>query len=78
MLSGPKSSKPLVGRAIKRVRYLTPHERETLAISKSGVVLELDNGTLLWPMADDEGNRAGALFIQAVDGVELPQIAPTI
>jgi hypothetical protein len=57
--------KPLVGRTIVGVRYLDASKTGRLGIARQPVCLQLDDGALLWPMADDEGNDAGALFIQA-------------
>ena len=57
--------KPLVGRTIIGVRHLNADEVRRLGITHHPVCLQLDDGALLWPMADDEGNDAGALFIQA-------------
>ena len=54
--------KVLVGRTIKAVRYMTDDEMSNLGWNSSAVVLELDNGMLLYPSKDDEGNNAGALF----------------
>jgi hypothetical protein len=54
---------PLVGRSIARVRYMDDEERREFGWSCSAIVLQLDDGTLLIPQADDEGNGAGALFI---------------
>lgn len=52
----------LVGRTIESIRYLSDSERDELGWMRSSIVLQLDDGTLLWPSADDEGNDAGALF----------------
>jgi hypothetical protein len=57
--------KPLVGRTIVAVRHLDTGEVKTLGIAHQPVCLQLDDGALLWPMADDEGNDAGVLFFQA-------------
>lgn len=57
------AAKLLVGRKIVNVRYLTDEEQnEELGWGSKSIVLELDNGLLLYPSADDEGNDAGALF----------------
>lgn len=66
-----KASAILVGRTIKAVRYTTQKECEGLDWGASAIVLELDDGTLLFPSSDDEGNSAGALFGQGADGSEL-------
>ena len=71
--------KPLVGRTIVGVRYLDATEVSQLGIVHQPVCLQLDDGALLWPMADDEGNDAGALFIQAgAKTTTLPEGAPRI
>lgn len=57
-----QASLVLVGRKIKSVRYLSAEEAENLGWYSRSVVIELDNGTLIWPSSDDEGNNAGALF----------------
>jgi hypothetical protein len=40
------------------------------------VVLTLDDGTQLYPAADDEGNNAGALFTTLADLDTIP-VVPT-
>ena len=52
----------LVGRTIESVRYLTEQERISLNWYSRSLVLTLDDGTHIWPSADDEGNDAGAFF----------------
>ena len=52
----------LVGREIVSVRYLTEQERADLGFYLRCIVLVLDDGTLVYPSRDDEGNDAGALF----------------
>jgi len=52
----------LKGRTIKDVRYMTPSELSDLGWYSRPIVLVLDNGTLLYPSQDDEGNGAGSLF----------------
>jgi putative sterol carrier protein len=66
-----KAQKALVGKTIKKVRYLTAEEVESLGWSASAVVLELSDGTMLFPSRDDEGNDGGAMFGQGGDGEEL-------
>lgn len=71
--------KPLLGRTIVAVRYLDADEVNRLGIAHQPVCLQLDDGALLWPMADDEGNDAGALFIQSgAKTVALPEGAPRL
>ena len=61
----------LVGKKIVDCRYLDPAGVETLGFAQSCPVLVLEDGTLLFPVRDDEGNDAGALFGQSPDGDEL-------
>jgi len=57
-----KIGKKLVGRKIVNVRWMDDQEVEDMDWYKSAVVIELDDGTLLFPSRDDEGNDAGSLF----------------
>jgi len=52
----------LEGRTIVRVYYMAPAEAEDCGWGCRSVVLQLDNGLLIWPSCDDEGNGPGALF----------------
>lgn len=62
----------LYGRRIVDVRYMEREESEGLGWHRMAVVIELDNGTLVWPSMDDEGNGAGALFTTDPNGATLP------
>ena len=53
--------KKLVGRTIKSVSYMTKKEADELAIRNRPVVIELDDGQIIYPMSDDEGNDGGAM-----------------
>jgi hypothetical protein len=64
----------LVGRKIVSVRYMTKEEVKDCAWFNAAVILKLDNGTLLYPMADDEGNNAGALATTHEDLPVIPVI----
>lgn len=60
-------SAEVVGHKIARIRAMGVEEAvregwESLPPHISTVVLELDNGTLLYPSQDPEGNGPGALF----------------
>lgn len=57
-----KAAGLLVGKRITRVRYLTDEEIEGIGWHSAAIVLQLDDGTFLWPSSDDEGNNAGAMF----------------
>lgn len=54
----------LVGRKIVAVRYMSDYEAEVMGWSSKSPVLQLDNGAILYPMRDDEGNDGGPLVVQ--------------
>lgn len=51
----------LVGRTIVGLNYMTDHNADELEWHNRPLVLELDDGTLLVPQRDDEGNDGGAM-----------------
>lgn len=59
-----------VGQDIKTVRWMTNEEmdKEGWEYSPRGVILEMVGGGKLYASADEEGNRAGALFGETADG----------
>ena len=69
-----KAAAMLVGRTIKEVRYITGVERDQLGWRSRSLVLLLDDGTYIWPSADDEGNDAGAFFTSNSDLEVIPVI----
>jgi hypothetical protein len=66
-----KAGKALVGRKIVGVRYLSDEEVDGLGWTQSVLVIHLDDGSILFPSMDDEGNNGGALFGQTKDGESL-------
>tara|TARA_R100000315_G_C5083165_1_gene48083 strand:+ start:60 stop:302 length:243 start_codon:yes stop_codon:yes gene_type:complete len=65
-------NKHLVGRKIIKVKWLHPKEtEEVFGWSQQPCEIYLDNGTVLTPSQDDEGNDAGAIFTNIK---ELPTI----
>ncbi len=64
----------LEGRTIKQVRYMTEDECEELMWDERALVLELDDGTLVWPSSDEEGNQAGVLFTNIDEASVLPAL----
>ena len=64
-------NKHLKGRTIVDVRYLTTIEMKGMGWHRKSIVLELSDGSLLFPSKDDEGNDAGALFGQSPDNKSL-------
>jgi hypothetical protein len=57
-----EAKKQLLNRKIVDVRYLTIEEMENLGWYERCVVMILDDGNMIYPSQDDEGNGAGALF----------------
>ena len=57
-----EAKKQLLNRKIVDVRYLTTEEMENLGWYERCVVMILDDGNMIYPSQDDEGNGAGALF----------------
>lgn len=56
------AAKQLLGRKIVNVRYMSKEEAEDMGWFSRPVVLQLDDGNILYPSADDEGNDGGAMF----------------
>lgn len=56
-----KAKKLLLGRTITDVRFMTDKERDNNGWDKRGIVLILDDGNILYPMADAEANESGAI-----------------
>jgi len=54
----------LLGRTIAEVRYMTNDEADIWGWSKRGLLLILDDGTVLYPSSDDEGNESGCFYGQ--------------
>lgn len=70
------ATKLLRGRTIVQVRYVTDEEIQDTYFAKRGLQIVLDNGTILYPMQDDEGNDFGAVHYQLKDGSN--SILPTL
>jgi hypothetical protein len=71
--AGEVSAK-LIGRKITAVRYMTDAEVKSFCWCNAAVVIQLDDGTLLYPQADDEGNNAGAIATSHDDLPVIPVI----
>lgn len=61
----------LKGKTVVAVRYLSVEEQESLGWSHRPLVIQFDDGSIIFPSRDDEGNDAGSLFGQGPDGGEL-------
>lgn len=68
---GNKASNFLIGKTIRRVRYLTGSERDDLGWNKCPLVIEFEDGHWLVPMADDEGNDGGSLWTSSASDLSI-------
>ena len=50
----------LIGKTIKKVRYMTEQESTNSGFYKRPLVIEFQDGSWIFAMADDEGNDGGA------------------
>lgn len=67
-----EANKHLVGKKIVAVRYMTEKEIENNMWYKRGIVLQLDDRNIIYPMADDEGNDSGAMGTSFKDYPTIP------
>ena len=56
-----KVAKYLVGKKIVKVKYMTDEEANEWGWYKRPCEIHLDDGTVITPSADDEGNVGGSL-----------------
>lgn len=67
-----KISKFLVGKTIKKIKYLSKAEAKEMNWNKIPLVIEFTDGTWIFPMCDDEGNNGGALACSDQDLYTIP------
>jgi hypothetical protein len=72
---GNLASNFLVGKTIRRVRYLNDRESEDIGWTKNGVVIEFTDGHWIVAMSDDEGNEAGSIWTSSQSEIN---VIPTI
>ena len=65
------AKKHLVGKKIVSIRWMYEDEVKAMGWHSRAIVMHLDDGSLLYPSRDDEGNDAGALFGQTKKGDDL-------
>jgi hypothetical protein len=53
----------LVAKRITSVRYMTQEEADALMWSKRPLIITLNDGSMIVPQMDDEGNNGGALWV---------------
>lgn len=71
-----KARQVLKGRKIVAVNYATEKDIAENYFAKRGLMILLDDGTLISPMTDDECNDFGAVYFQTKDGKS--DILPTL
>lgn len=60
-----KAESVLLKRTIVKVRYMYDEEMEAVGFTfHRPLILQLDDGTLIYPSRDDEGNDGGAIHYQ--------------
>lgn len=62
----------LIGRKIVGVSWMNKAEASGLGWASRPIIIELDDGTFIYPSADDEGNNGGALFTSRKSEPVLP------
>lgn len=71
----------LVGRRIVSARYMSKDELCIMGWNhchSGSIVFRLDNGTVVFPSTDDEGNGPGALMLQTPTGFHTLPVVPAI
>ena len=51
----------LLNKKVSHIRYMTDEEMQSLNWRKRSIVLQMDDGTLVFPSIDNEGNDGGSL-----------------
>ena len=57
-----EAKKQLLNRKIVGVEYMTVDEMNALGWYSRPILMILDDGNIIYPSSDDEGNNGGALF----------------
>ena len=52
-----------MGKKIVKVEWMGEDEKEEIGWHSRPLCMQLDDGTWIFPMADDEGNDGGALAV---------------
>lgn len=58
-----KANKLLLNKKIVKVEWMISEESKSIGWDSRPVCLQLDDGTWIFPMRDDEGNDGGALAV---------------
>lgn len=68
------ASDQLLGRKIVAVRYMSAEECDEMMWERRPLVIQLDDGNIIYPSRDDEGNGPGSLFTNNEEQPVLPVI----
>jgi hypothetical protein len=60
-----------VGSTVSKVRYQTPEEQEAHGWHRPAVVLELEDGGIIYASQDEEDNGPGTFFAVNKEGEDL-------
>ena len=60
----------LIGKRIVQARYMTQKEADDFGWNNRVVVITFDDGSMMYPSMDDEGNDGGSMFGQLPNGDE--------
>lgn len=69
------AAQQLLGKKIVKVRYLSQKEASDMGWGSRPVVIQLDDGNIIYPSRDDEGNDGGALFTNDKKNSVLPVLS---
>lgn len=69
-----KVDKFLVGRTIVKIEYMPEKEVEDMLWHKTPIAIHLDDGGILIPSMDDEGNDGGAILTNYKELSTIPVI----
>lgn len=62
------ATEKLVGRTIVKAEYMSEDDQHQHGWDHRPVILYLDDGSMIYPSQDDEGNDGGSLFGQGTKG----------
>ena len=68
----------LIGSKIIKVDYMSNEDADELGWDDRPIQIHLDNGAILSPQCDDEGNNGGALFTGIQYKGQHTELAPTL
>lgn len=65
------AEKRVLGKQIVAVEYMSDQEADHMGWHNRPVAFKLNDGTWLYPQADDEGNEAGAMYYADKENSEI-------